>query len=273
MKKTILFFIILTFITWVPSASAQDDTLLQVRDRHVFEVGPEMFFMHYKEPGLMKNEGMMYGGVINYQYRNTVMIGLENRFAGGAVDYESHNTGSSDNNGDFLYEGRLLLGADLKAEKFAVIPFIGFGYRYLYDDSSGSQTTTGAGGYQRESNYFYSPLGMAIEYYLNEEWTLDLKGEYDLFWGGVQRSLLGDALAGHPTVYNDQDFVDGSGFKLSGGVACRIKKIIVKLTAFYHYWRIGDSDTDSVFWNGANRTYIEPRNRSQELGGRLSVLF
>jgi len=280
MKKIILCIVMALFLAGALPASAQltttakdNEAIGPTNDRHVVEVAPEMFYLHYKEPGLMKNAGMMYGLGLDYHYRNAVMLGLENRFAFGEVDYDSHETGSSNNNEDVLFETRAVAGLDARGEEFALVPFVGFGYRYLYDDSSGSQTTTGAGGYQRESNYFYSPVGMKLEIYPDENWTLDLKGEYDIFWRGYQRSVLGDVLAGHPTVHNDQEIFEGYGFKITAGIARQIKSMTVRLGVFYHYWRIGRSENDAVVYNGTNVTYYEPKNRTQEIGGRLSFLF
>jgi hypothetical protein len=255
------------------AAPARTETTIARDDRHSFEVSSEMFYLHYKEPNVMKNEGLMYGANLNYHYRNKIMLGLENRVGFGEVDYHSFDTGTSSNNEDLLLETRGVIGLDLRGEEFAVVPFTGFGYRYFYDDRGGSQPASGAGGYERNSHYLYSPIGAGVEYYINELWTVDLLGEYDIFWAGFQRSVMGDVFPGHPTLHNEQSIFRGHGFKVSTGVARKVNKASVKLSAFYHYWNVGESDNDTESFNGTTYRYDVPRNRTQEIGGRLAFLF
>jgi hypothetical protein len=255
------------------TAPSRGEVSIVQEEHHRFEMASEMFYMHYKEPGVMKNEGLMVGGDLNYHYRNKLMLGLENRIAFGEADYHSHDTGMAINNDAFLLETRAVMGADLRGEEFAVIPFSGFGYRYFYEDRSGSQRATGVGGYERNSNYLYSPVGVGFEYYINELWTADLLGEFDVFWAGFQRSVTGDALAGAPTLYNEQGFMEGYGFKGTAGVSRQVQKMTVRLAGFYHYWDIGESKNDTETIGGTTARMDVPRNKTQEIGGQISFLF
>jgi hypothetical protein len=44
----------------VGSISAQTETGILYK-KHTFELGPEISYISYKEPGVMKEKGMMYG--------------------------------------------------------------------------------------------------------------------------------------------------------------------------------------------------------------------
>jgi hypothetical protein len=236
-----------------------------------FELGTEIFYLLYQEPGYMENKGFLYGLVGTYEYHNRIMLGLESRAALGQVDYDSENTGSAADNDEFLYEGRLLLGYDIDKGKSRTTPFIGFGYRYLFDDSSGSLSTTGAAGYTRHSNYLYSPIGIKTVCPLEHEWTLNVTTEFDIFWFGKQFSEIGDALPGHPTVENEQN--EGLGFRTAFDFVKEFKSVNMSIGAFYRFWWVNDSETDSVVYNSTIRTYIEPRNRTHEIGGKIAIQF
>ena len=91
-------------------------------------------------------------------------IGGDFRGAYGQNDY----TGSGTESGlaDWLFEARLLGGKDFILENafwhtltFDLTPYIGLGFRYLYNDARGT-TSTGAQGYERYSHYFYVPVGL-----------------------------------------------------------------------------------------------------------------
>lgn len=133
----------------------------------------------------------MWGLLCSYTYHSdsNVMFGMGIGLSSGEVDYSSPGSGDLNNIPDFMAEFRFLLGADVPASEASFLtPYTGIGYRYLNDDSSGMTSTTGASGYERESNYFYSPAGIEA-FYLPGEWLVsgdDL--EYDIFWRGKQIS-------------------------------------------------------------------------------------
>ena len=52
----------------VGSISAQTETGILYK-KHTFELAPEISYRTYKEPGVMKEKGMMYGLVGSYTYQ------------------------------------------------------------------------------------------------------------------------------------------------------------------------------------------------------------
>jgi len=77
----------------------------------------------------------------------------------GWVDYSGSGTLDKDY---YKFRGETYVGYRL--EKFT--PIIGLGYRWLYDDSGGQTSSTGALGYDRQSQYLYIPAGGIFD--LNE---------------------------------------------------------------------------------------------------------
>jgi hypothetical protein len=107
----------------------------------------------------MEQKGMMYGIGAAYSYHNKTMFKADAKFSYGQVDYQ--NSGTINNINDYIFEIRAVSGYDFKlTDSLVLTPYIGIGYRYLRDDMAGRISSTGAAGYLRESNYYYSPIGI-----------------------------------------------------------------------------------------------------------------
>jgi len=172
-----------------------------------------------------------------------------------------------DNIDDYLWELRGLAGYDFSLSETSTIitPYIGVGYRYLNDDMSGMTTTTGDAGYERESNYFYSPIGIEVTVNSENGWSIGGAFEYDHFWWGKQKSNMG-SVPGYYNIENDQE----KGYGLRGSIKLKKKNEIIdfKIEPFIRYWNIEDSEITA---DPEGRLWIEPENHSIEYG--LSFKF
>lgn len=239
---------------------------------HTFELSPEFSYIVYKEPEVtVKERGKMYGLVGSYTYHNKAMVKVEGRGSVGGVDYS--DSGKIDNIRDYILEIRGLVGYDFSISKsFIITPFIGIGYRYLNDDSSGKTSTTGAYGYERESNYLYSPIGIGLIANLGKNWFIGGTGEYDCFWWGKQKSHLSDVDPGLNDVSNRQK----NGYGLRGSIALQEKgkTVEVEFGPFIRYWNIKESVTATLTYYGIPVGYAwEPKNHSTEVGLMLGIKF
>ncbi|MBZ0165495.1 MAG: hypothetical protein K8I00_01720, partial [Candidatus Omnitrophica bacterium] len=146
------------------------------------------------------------------------------------------------------------------------------GYRYLNDDSAGKRTTTGAAGYERESNYLYLPLGIGYTLPLEEGWTVAAKVEYDVFLTGEQKSHLGDAITGLNTVKNDQD--SGWGVRGSVKISRETERFDFFVEPYIRYWEADDSEISAITYSGVLVGFgLEPENNSLETGARIGISF
>jgi hypothetical protein len=251
--------------------------------KHTWELGPEISYIKYKEPSVMEEKGMMYGIVGSYTYHNKLMLKADGRFSYGQVDYK--NSGTLDNIDDYILELRGLGGYDFSVFTASTLtPYIGIGYRYLNDDFAGT-TSTGALGYERESNYIYSPIGVEVITPLKNNWSVGAVLEYDIFWQGKQKSHLSDARCYNsvwgyytlPDVENDQD----KGYGIRGSIKFQKKgeKLDFVIEPYIRYWNIKKSNevtTSTISENGLwiiTSTAVEPKNNSTEIGCKLAVKF
>lgn len=241
-----------------------------------WRIAPEVSHYRYKEPGVMKNEGTLYGVVGSYtfydygQNRSTRSasnsgntVTLEGRLASGEMDYDGSDMYTNEpismsGIDDFLLDLRMLWGRERPEAKWLNAVYIGAGYRYLNDDSSSLP-----GGYERKSNYLYVPLGSRKDFDLADRWSLSLRGEFDLLLIGRQISYLGDADPNEPTVRNWQ--WPGFGTVLSLDLRYLTRNVDFALSPFVRYWWLDDSST--------SEGYYEPENNTFEYGLSFVVRF
>ena len=248
--------------------SPAPDRLLR---RIVYEIGPELYSFKYEEPGYMTEEGIFYGVALSATYREWIpespeqalsdskmMVRAEGRFAFGEVDYDGRTWGGTPltikNNDDFTLEGRLLLGPEWLGGNMLHTLCAGIGYRYLNDDLGSGEP----GGYERESNYYYVPIGYEIDTDLQAGWSLAGGIEYDYFLWGLQRSHI------FPTIIeNEQN--SGYGYRASIKLQKKSKGVNLVIEPFFRYWDIDDSEIEYGV--------LEPANETTEYGIQLIWMF
>ena len=191
----------------------------------------------------------------------------DGRAAGGAPDYKG--SGEIDSNSNYIAEARITVGRDLLWRRFGVAPYAGLGYRHVYNDLRGT-TTTGARGYQRYSHYFFAPVGLQPSMRFFNGDRLTLTAEFDPLIRGWQKSSLGDATAGYPTLINEQK----TGFGARADLMYKTDGW--SFGPFMNYWSIGTSAIDCSRGTGSSATYVcatEPQNHTLEYGFQFRYRF
>ena len=236
-----------------------------------WELGAEVSYILYDEPNVMEEEGIMYGISSSYAYRSNYVLKAEGRFAFGQVDYT--NSGTLNDIDDYIWEFRGLVGWDWSWEEGKTLtPYIGIGYRYLLDDLGGLTTSTGARGYDRESEYFYSPIGVETIFDLNNGWLGGVTIEYDYFWKGQQTSHYSQVNLGYNDLENDQN--DGYGVRGSIKFIKEGETVDILIEPFIRYWDIDQSENANITYTGVVVGYgYEPENNSTESGVKIAVRF
>ncbi len=170
--------------------------------------------------------------------------------------------GSGTLDGYFYYKFRA--EAYLAYEYHDLSPFVGLGYRWLYDDSGGRITSTGFSSYDRQSQYFYLPLGGIYQFTDN----FKVKAQYNYLVYGKQTSFLSD-IAGFSDIENDQN--NGWGVDITFDYRPFDR---IGVYTFFRYWDIDDSETTVGFISGsAAFVAFEPMNQTVEFGLGISYKF
>lgn len=232
--------------------------------RRGFEVGVQLAHYHYEEPNFAKFIGTRGGiiGAYTFTRANGVFFRVDGRESYGALKYQG--SGTQDSVPDLIVEARGVAGLDFfPANRVSLSPYLGLGYRYLYNDSRG-YTSTNAAGYRRYSNYLYLPAGLTIRFDLGNRWVLAPTVEADIFILGKQKSQLSDANLGFNDVTNTQE--GGSGYR----AYLMVENDHLAFGAWMHYWDIKDSDVQPI---GRGRAGLEPANWTRESGIEFRYRF
>jgi len=260
MKKLILATALLAAISTTAAAqTGQPDPLLT---RRGWEIGGQVAKYYYEEPDFMNLKGNRVGVVGAYTFTNPAHVynRIDGRVSYGSLKYEG--SGTQDNIPDWIFEARAVIGKDfLVGGSVAVSPYIGLGYRYLYDDLRGYSTVGNVTyvGYRRYSHYVYAPIGLTLRMRAGDQWVFAPTVEYDAFLGGRQYSQLSDTGLGDPDVSNTQH--DGRGYR----VYLMAEGRRWSFGPWLHYWNIKISDIQPAG--------VEPANWTREYGLELRYRF
>ena len=236
------------------------------------DIGLSLSSYQYQEPGIMSLKGAKMGmdlHIVKVSEDDDVLIFRGDlRFAAGTVDYNSVNSGSASGEPDWYIEARALAGKDWAINDAVISPYAGLGYRYLFNDGRGI-TSTGYGGYRRQSNYIYLPVGLFHRIALKDQARLESMLEYDQLLAGTQISSLSDVGGGYSDVTNKQS----SGYGLRMSIMYQRNKWAVG--PYVYYWNIGQSDIVPEIQNGVPTGYglVEPENNTVEFGLKASQQF
>jgi len=253
----------------LPLNLSNRDTVL----RRGLEFGLDSSYIRYEEPDFMKEEGITLSLYGDYTLRpKDFMFRLEGRIGFGGMSYSSPVSGETKRVRDYIGEARGVAGYTFRAsDKWYLTPYAGFGYRYLFDGMGGKVTTEGHLGYDRRSNYLYTPIGLETSSFLKPGWALVTKAEYDLFWKGWQESELGDIIGTGSAIVNDQN--DGWGLRASGKFIKEMGRRALVFGPYLKYWDIEDSEWVNVIIDDEEAAFLEPANTSLEIGGMFGVVF
>lgn len=237
------------------------------------EIGLDASYMRYEEPDFMQQDGVAISLWGAYTFRpEKYMVRFDGRMGFSDMEYSSGVSGEVSGIRDYVVEAGARFGRTFQAsDAWQLTPFAGFGYRYLYDGFGEKMTSNEYLGYNRKSNYLYTPIGLEIDRRLKQEWALVTALEYNHFWHGWQHSDLGIFFENDYTAVNDQ--ADGWGMSGSAKFVRQMGMRDIVFGPYFKYWNIKDSNT--VFHNYMDEEYgfMEPANTSIEIGGRFGVRF
>ena len=222
------------------------------------EVGISISNYTYEEPGYMDLKAVKLG--VEYSITRTFsgawprkdetsFFTGEFRFATGDPKYTNISGTTGSDLTDWYWEARALTGADIDMDGYVLAPYVGLGYRHLFNDLRPLTN-----GYRRESSYFSLPIGFTVRTRASDQSQLLTTFEYMHLLSGTQTAQLKD--------YNPSG--QNLSMKQSEGNGVRLKMIrqfpTWSIGPTLTYWRVGASDT------AGSPAYFEPKNNTLELG-------
>ena len=224
----------------------------------------DISYYYYEEPNFMRDtsDPVLYSAGsrkwdIPAEDNNTLQFLYTAEATRGWVNYSGSGTLDKD-----YYKFRGEVYAGYRMDNFTSI--LGLGYRWLYDDSGGQASSTGALGYDRQSQYYYVPAGGILD--IGQD--IKLKGQFNYLLTGKQTSFLSD-IAGFSDVENDQSFGWGVDFTFDYKITNS-----TSFYSFYRYWDIDKSDTaEGTFPGVLIFEAFEPANKTTEAGIGIAYKF
>lgn len=243
------------------------------------EVGLSFSYLNYRETVngefFVKDFGYFTGLNGSLSFHGPFMAEVDATYKFGKTHYRSNGTGDSDDGvSDHIAELRGLVGYDFFYNpRSRLSPYVGAGYRYLLDEENDVRTTTGQLGYDRTSNYYYSPIGIQWHHNGCGGWEYETSLEYDYFWQGFQISDFT-----HIGTLND--LVNKQNHGWGGRVNARFIRHLsnchrsIVLEPYGQYWNINASDLDlAVYPDQSILGGREPHNNTYEVGVKVSMMW
>ncbi len=229
-----------------------------------YTLGVQASGYQYTEPSIMELRGKKLGltaqatdNLGDRYYAATAM-----RYAFGKLNYTSPISGLKNDNPDYLLDWTGTGGRDYVSGKYALSPYAGIGYRVLLNDLRG-QTSAGASGYRRLSQYWYVPVGVTHRMGVGGRSLVSTNIEYEHLVYGTQKSYLTDFDPAYPAGNPVNRQRKGYGFKLSTA----FEQDNWSLGVFYYHWDVRESETNYyALPQGGLLSVKEPSNSTNEYG-------
>jgi hypothetical protein len=248
---------------------------LSLKTSNSFDYGVDVSSYSYQEwlngTSFMKETGYRAGLSLGGTkvMGDSVFVRAETRFSYGELKYSG--SGTITGVPDYLWDTRAILGKDIAFSGYSLSPFIGVGYRTLLNDLRGT-SSTGAVGYRRFSEYIYIPIGITHRTMLEgSPARLSTTVEYDYFIGGTQKSYLGDISAAYATAFGTVSNKQKNGY--GARVSISYEKDAWSVGPYFNYWKVGDSDYTYRTYSGTTYSFLEPSNKTMELGVAATFQF
>lgn len=250
-----------------------------------FSLGVEGFYDNYQEPSGTVNTNTDYGSVTaGYMHSfNDFFTAVEGRYSQGNADYSADSTlgGTPEHvtiNGitDIETDFRVRSGVIIPRTNGAIMPYVGVGFRYYFDEGKGAESNNGVLAYDRHISQIYIPVGGTYSFHWGD-WMMAPNAEVDpMIWGQVNSHLAplnAFVPADHqePNISNTQH--SGIGFRGEFMAGQQYEDYGWKIGPFFRYWVIQKSDVVGTPNSPPGEGLAEPRNTRLQAGLAFRVNF
>jgi hypothetical protein len=251
----------------ISGASFAESNTLATQNRR--DIGLSFSGYSYSESGARSLKGPKLGFDfgITHALRNDQFIHGEVHYGFGKVSLSGKGTASGQQ--DWYIDAREMWGTDVEMNDAVLAPYIGLGYRFLFNDGRGAPSPSVDGsGYRRESTYVTLPIGITHRSTIKDQAKLVNTFEYATLLTGKQFSRLSDMDPAYHDLSNNQR--SGYGLRLS----VMYEQGDLSVGPFVNYWKIPQSDSAPVLKGTTiNSQRAEPQNNTVEVGIKASKQF
>ncbi len=242
-----------------------------------WKIGPQAFYFYNKENSFdIKKTGILYGVNTNVTWGLSprFSLNLDLDIAHNYLNYNGHTWQNSDleaQSKDWLLKGVVYLYKDIGVfYNLNFSMFLGLGWQYWYN------RLINDAGYLLETESWFFPIGFRLSKQIDKNIFWYLKMEADVLLLGQIKSYLSDV----DNNLNDPSFHlglgEGYGFFLESTLEKKdFSKILPRgITIFLRYWKMQDSETQILTYNGQYYTKVyEPQTYTISLGLRFLWSF
>ncbi|NLB60456.1 MAG: hypothetical protein GX806_05245, partial [Lentisphaerae bacterium] len=243
----------------LPAAAGAETALTS----STLEIGPELHRLQYREAGLMKENGVLYGGFIRLTIgiHSNLIGSLSGSLTAGEARYDGQTMAGlplQQDTPQWLMDLRATLGYQWRC----LLPFSGLGLRYWNDNLAAHSPY----GYKRQTAYLFSPLGLEISKTCQSGWQVGVRWELDWLWLGLNRNTdfpLDDQVT--------LDFYQHSGYGTQASLFLKYSRpgqLGFMLEPFWQYWNIQASERQRLRTATGISELYEPANTSTLFGLR-----
>jgi len=245
---------------WVWGVWALQGTIAVAGDLQSSGFFYDVHYYRYSEPGFMNENSRLPAISIGFRDESALRQPDEQRIFAGTLEASFgpiRYRGSGERNSAFY---KFLAELYYPVYKDAYLVYAGLGYRMLFDNLGPGVTTTGAGGYDRLSQYVYIPIGV----FSRQDDGSGLKAQFNLLARGRQKSFFTQIAGYGNDPENDQKTGYGLEFSYTtpdGG-----------WEVYARHWGIRNSSQTNVYRSDGTQsgTAIEPENTTTEVGVRFA---
>ncbi|MDD2671545.1 MAG: hypothetical protein PHG91_12630 [Syntrophales bacterium] len=226
------------------------------------EFGFNYFYFDYKEDLVTPHKSSDYGwlpgiyGSVEYRGESRLYARLYGSYAGGEITYDGSTQGGTplyftdERERLYLIEGNLGWIA-VSDGRSSVVPYLGYGY--FYWERGRSRRIGNVQDYQEDYRWSYIPVGVRVDYRLNEKWGIGMNAAAHIMFGGKMTAYFAEANLGNDLTF---DLGNRTGYLFEVPVSWRVMPGWSLVgTPWYKYSEIGESNVVGGFYEPSSRTH------------------
>jgi hypothetical protein len=232
------------------------------------EFGFMYYYYDYSESINSNENGWLPGIYLSYDYKkpSNIYIKLYGNYADGNLTYEGETFSGRPLSFDhsmsfFKFEGDIGYTNAIN-EKLLLIPYTGYGYRYWRRGET--ETISGAQFIKEQYTWSYIPVGVRVDYKMDEKWTIGANAAVHFMFGGIMTAYFSEVNSALPDV--DFDLGNKPAYYFEMPVSYKYDQNWSFMGTFwYEYSEIGKSDIVYGLY--------EPDSKTNQYGFSLGVAY